>query len=222
MEYYSTIKKKERMPFRATWVDLEISYWVKEGRQRGRNIDDIPYLWNLKRNDTNELTKQKDIDLENELMVASTHCYILNGLPTRPYCIEHRELCLMCWGSLDRSEIWGRTDTWIWMAESLHCSPETITTLLIRYTTTQNKKLKKKPALGCKKPGKLSSQLWMLCLWGRRPLPLWAKRGAGAPWQAAEGRAWWRAQNWLTSCRYPPAVAKTRACRKENISSLDS
>ena len=29
---------------------------------------DIPYMWNLKRNDTNELTEQKDTDLENELM----------------------------------------------------------------------------------------------------------------------------------------------------------
>ena len=33
---------------------------------------DIPYMWNLKRNDTNELTKQKETHrlLENELMVA--------------------------------------------------------------------------------------------------------------------------------------------------------
>ena len=45
-------------------------------------------------------------------------------------------------------------DTCICMAESLHCSPKTITTLLIRYILTQNKKLKKKPALGSKKPGK--------------------------------------------------------------------
>ena len=29
------------------------------------------------------------------------------------------------------------------MAEFLHCSPETITTLLIGYTPTQNKKFKK-------------------------------------------------------------------------------
>ena len=27
-------------------------------------------MWNVKRNDTNELTKQKETDLENELMVA--------------------------------------------------------------------------------------------------------------------------------------------------------
>ena len=31
---------------------------------------DIPYMWNLKRNDSNELTKQRLTNLENELMVA--------------------------------------------------------------------------------------------------------------------------------------------------------
>ena len=37
----------------------------------------------------------------------------------------------------------GRVDTCICMTESLHCSPETATTLLISYTPIQNKKLKK-------------------------------------------------------------------------------
>ena len=35
-------------------------------------------------------------------------------------------------------------DTCVSMAESLHCSPETITTLLASYTPIQNKKLNKK------------------------------------------------------------------------------
>ena len=38
-------------------------------------------------------------------------------------------------------------DTCIRVAESLHCSPETITTLLISYSPIQNKKLKKKKNL---------------------------------------------------------------------------
>ena len=43
-------------------------------------------------------------------------------------------------GSLDGvGGVWGRTDTRVCMAESLHCSPETITTLLLSYTSTQNK-----------------------------------------------------------------------------------
>ena len=47
-------------------------------------------------------------------------------------------------GSLDGSSVWGRMDICIWMAESLCCSPETITTLLIGCTPIQNEKLKKK------------------------------------------------------------------------------
>ena len=36
----------------------------------------------------------------------------------------------------------GKMDTCTCMAESLHCSPETITTLLIGYTLIQNKEFK--------------------------------------------------------------------------------
>ena len=50
---------------------------------------------------------------------------------------------MLC-GSLDGRRIWGRMDTCICIAESLCCSPETITTLLIGYTQIQNKKQKKK------------------------------------------------------------------------------
>ena len=45
-----------------------------------------------------------------------------------------------CCGSLDGRGVWGRMDTCICVTESLHCSPETITTLLISYTPIQNKK----------------------------------------------------------------------------------
>ena len=49
-------------------------------------------------------------------------------------------LCAQCCPSLDGTGVWGRMDTCIRMAESLHCSPETITTLLISYSPIQNKK----------------------------------------------------------------------------------
>ena len=39
---------------------------------------------------------------------------------------------MLC-GSLDGREVWGRMDTWKWMAESLCCPPKTITTWLIIY-----------------------------------------------------------------------------------------
>ena len=48
------------------------------------------------------------------------------------------ELCSMLWASLDGRSVWGRTETCICMAESLCCSSETTTTLLIGYTPIQN------------------------------------------------------------------------------------
>ena len=50
MEYYSAIKKNERMPFAVTWMDLEIIILNGE-RQISYNIT---YMWYLKY-DTNEL-----------------------------------------------------------------------------------------------------------------------------------------------------------------------
>ena len=50
---------------------------------------------------------------------------------------------MLC-GSLDGRGSWGRMDTCICMVESLHCSPETITTLLIGHTLIQSKKFRKK------------------------------------------------------------------------------
>ena len=45
--------------------------------------------------------------------------------------------------SLDGRRVWGRMDTCLYLAESLRCSPETTTTLLISYSPLQNKKLYK-------------------------------------------------------------------------------
>ena len=44
--------------------------------------------------------------------------------------VERRQHCSMQCGSLDERVVWGRMGTWMCMAESLPCSPETITTLL--------------------------------------------------------------------------------------------
>ena len=38
---------------------------------------------------------------------------------------QHRKLCSMLDGSLDESEVWGRKDTYICMAELLCCVPKT-------------------------------------------------------------------------------------------------
>ena len=50
---------------------------------------------------------------------------------------------MLC-GSLDGRGVWGRTDRYICMAESLCCPPKTTTILLTGYTPIQNKKLGKK------------------------------------------------------------------------------
>ena len=51
--------------------------------------------------------------------------------------VQHMEFCSVLCGSLDGRGIWERMDTCICMAESLRCSPETLTTLLIGYTAVQ-------------------------------------------------------------------------------------
>ena len=48
--------------------------------------------------------------------------------------VSHRDLCSVLCASLDGRGVRGRMDTSICMTESLHCSRETITTLLIGYT----------------------------------------------------------------------------------------
>ena len=71
MEYYSTIKKNEIMPFAATWMDLEIVILSEVNQTEKDKYRDIAYMRNLK-NDTNELIykKETDTDLENKLMVT--------------------------------------------------------------------------------------------------------------------------------------------------------
>ena len=55
MKYYSAIKKNEIRQFAAIWMDLEmVTLNVKEGRERDISYS-MSYMWNLKRNDTNEL-----------------------------------------------------------------------------------------------------------------------------------------------------------------------
>ena len=66
---YSAIKKHEIMPFAAAQIDLE-SLVLSEGSQTEKY--DLPYMWTLKRNYTNEILQNRKrlTDLENELMVA--------------------------------------------------------------------------------------------------------------------------------------------------------
>ena len=58
--------------------------------------------------------------------------------------LQRMELCSRWCGSRAGREVWGRMDTRVYVAESLHCSPETITALLMGCTPVQNKKFKRK------------------------------------------------------------------------------
>ena len=49
------------MPYAATWMDLESVTLSEVKSDREEEIlYDIPYMWDLKRNDTNEPTKHKE------------------------------------------------------------------------------------------------------------------------------------------------------------------
>ena len=61
MEYYSAIKKNEITSCAAIWRDLESVILVKSDRE-GEMPYDIPYMQNLRRNDTNELTYKTQRD----------------------------------------------------------------------------------------------------------------------------------------------------------------
>ena len=52
MEYYSAVKKNEIMPFAAIWMELEIVILKEESHTEKEKFHEIPYMWNLKRNDT--------------------------------------------------------------------------------------------------------------------------------------------------------------------------
>ena len=90
-------------------------------------------------------------------------CYIKNGKPIRTCQIAHGTLLSIMWQPGWERGL-GRMDTRICMAESLCCSPETTTTLLIAYTPTQNKKSKvwKRKKKSSLKAEAILSILWLL------------------------------------------------------------
>ena len=48
MEYYSAIKKNKRMPFAATWIELETLILSEVSQKEKDKIPyDISYIWNL-------------------------------------------------------------------------------------------------------------------------------------------------------------------------------
>ena len=163
LEYYSAVKENEIMPFAAIWMDIEILVLSEVSQteisesQLGEMSYDIPYMWNLKRNDTNDLTYKPETDLR-EFMVAGGkdragrdsqgvwdgrgHTAVFNKENQQGPAVHPRDLCSMSCGSLDGTGVWGRMGTCVRVAESIHCPPEAITTLFINSTSKQNESLK--------------------------------------------------------------------------------
>ena len=55
VEYYSTIKKNEIMPFAATWMDQRLPILSEVNQtEKGKCCINIPYMWNPQRSDTDE------------------------------------------------------------------------------------------------------------------------------------------------------------------------
>ena len=72
------------------------------------------------------------------------HTAVFNMENQQGPAFQHRQFYSMSCGSLDGRGVWGRMDTYVWMAESLCCPSETNTTLLMGYTAIRNKKLSQK------------------------------------------------------------------------------
>ena len=64
-------KKNEIMSFAATWMELEIIILSKSERER-QILYDITYLWNLTKNDTNELIYKTEIDSQTWKTITVT------------------------------------------------------------------------------------------------------------------------------------------------------
>ena len=61
MEYYSTMKKNENLPFAATNMDLEIIILRERSQKEKDKYHEITYMWNLKY-DTHELIYKLETD----------------------------------------------------------------------------------------------------------------------------------------------------------------
>ena len=113
---------------------------------------DIPCMWNLKRNYTNELTKQKETHRLREGIYGCREEGIVREFGMDMYTllylkqIINKDLLHSTWNSAQcytaawmGGGLWGRMDICTCTAESFPCPSETITTLLIGSTQVHSK-----------------------------------------------------------------------------------
>ena len=61
-EYYSACGKNGTMPFAASWMDPDSVILSELSQTEGETPYDIPHMWDLKRNDTNEVSYKTERD----------------------------------------------------------------------------------------------------------------------------------------------------------------
>ena len=119
MEYYSAIKKEWNNAFCSSMERPRQCHteWSKSDRE-GEISYDIPYMWNLKRNDTNEFTKQKETHTEQTYSCQGKKRGVWDGQVKPLRTCYHREFCSVLCGSLDGRAVWGRMDmcVYIWLS----------------------------------------------------------------------------------------------------------
>ena len=70
MEYYSTIKKNETMPFAATQMQLEITIPSEVSQKEKDKYHMISQKWNLRYGTNEPIYRNRPTQLENGLVVA--------------------------------------------------------------------------------------------------------------------------------------------------------
>ena len=97
---FLAIRKKEMMPFAATWMDSDVTTLSKVSRTERQMSCDVTYTWNLKHDSNGNISEtEADSDMESRLVAARwvggeegelglSGCKLAHtGCTTRPYCV---------------------------------------------------------------------------------------------------------------------------------------
>ena len=115
MEYCSATTKNEVMPFAAIWMDPEIVI-LSEVRRRRKNIVQHPLYVESKRNDTNELTKQKETRRLREQTYSCLYTLLYLKWVTNKdlLTVKHTELYSMLCGHRWEGSLGENADTYMY------------------------------------------------------------------------------------------------------------
>ena len=137
------------MPFTASWMDLETGILSEVSQTEKEKYCMTSLICGIQKEMMQMNLQNRKRLTENKLMTAKEEEWgegIVREFGIDMYTllylkwITNKDLLYSTWNSaqccvsLDGKEAWGRMDTCIHMTQSLYCSPETMTMLLISYT----------------------------------------------------------------------------------------